>query len=46
MSIVEGRIKSKRNERIFYKIDKIETLTGGLAHDIGNSYKKINNKDE
>ena len=36
MSIIEGIIRSQRNEKIVYKmdkIDKVETLTGGLEND-------------
>ena len=33
MTIIETRIKKKRTEKLFYKMDKVETLTGGLAHD-------------
>lgn len=33
MSIIEGIIRSKRNEKIIYRIDKVETLTGGLEND-------------
>ena len=33
MIIVERIIKSKRNEKITYKMDKVETLTGGLQND-------------
>ena len=33
MAIIERKIKSKRNNKIKYRIDKIETLTGGLEND-------------
>ena len=33
ITIIEGRIKSKQNEKILWKMDKVETRTGGLAHD-------------
>jgi len=33
MSIIESRIRSKRNNKIKYRIDKVETLTGGLEND-------------
>ena len=33
MSIIEGIIRSQRNEKIVYKMDKVETLTGGLEND-------------
>ena len=33
MSIIESKIRAKRNNKIIYRIDKIETLTGGLEND-------------
>ena len=33
MTIIETRIKNRKTEKLFYKMDKVETLTGGLAHD-------------
>jgi hypothetical protein len=33
MTIIEGRIKSKSTEKFLWKMDKVETRTGGLAHD-------------
>ena len=45
MTIIEGRIKNKQNEKLFYKMDKVETAnirgqrdkvetrTGGLEND-------------
>jgi len=33
MSIIEGRIKSKSKERLLWKMDKVETRTGGLEND-------------
>ena len=45
MTIIEGRIKNKQNEKILWNMekvetanirgqrDKVETRTGGLAHD-------------
>mgnify|MGYP000108927244 CR=1 FL=1 len=40
MTIIEGRIKNRQNEKLFYKMDKVETRTGGLAHDRINERKK------
>tara|TARA_R110000787_G_C13190598_1_gene422941 strand:+ start:365 stop:550 length:186 start_codon:yes stop_codon:yes gene_type:complete len=40
VTIIEDRIKSKSNERIIWKMDKVETRTGGLAHDRINESKK------
>ena len=33
MSIVEVRIKNRTKKKLFYKMDKVKTRTGGLAHD-------------
>lgn len=44
MSIIEGIIRSKRNEKIVYRIDKVETLTGGLENDRINERPRRNNK--
>jgi len=36
MYIIEGAVRTRRNEKILWKIgqmDKVETLTGGLSHD-------------
>ncbi len=33
LSIIEGKIRVKRNNKIKYRIDKVETLTGGLEND-------------
>jgi len=33
MSIIESNIRAKRNNKIKYRIDKVETLTGGLEKD-------------
>jgi len=33
MSIIESNIRAKRNNKIKYRIDKVETLTGGLQND-------------
>jgi len=33
MSIIESKIRAKRNNKIIYRIDKVETLTGGLEND-------------
>ena len=52
MSIIEGRIRNKRNEKILWKIDnmdkrdKVETRTGGLAHDRNRTYSEIQKKDD
>ena len=33
LSIIESKIRAKRNNKIRYRIDKVETLTGGLEND-------------
>ena len=33
MSIIETRIKNRKKEKFLWKMDKVETRTGGLAHD-------------
>ena len=33
LTIIEGRIKRKSKEKLLWKMDKVETRTGGLAHD-------------
>ena len=33
MGIIERKIRAKRNNKIIYRIDKVETLTGGLEND-------------
>ena len=39
MTIIEGRIKRKSTEKLLWKMDKVETRTGGLAHDRINEKK-------
>jgi len=39
MSIIESKIRAKRNNKIIYRIDKVETLTGGLENDRLNERK-------
>ena len=33
MSVIEGRARNKTNEKIVWKMDKVETRTGGLEND-------------
>ena len=33
MSVIEGRARNKTNEKIVWKMDKVETRTGGLKND-------------
>ena len=56
MSIIETRIKNRRKEKLFWNMenvetanirgqrDKVETRTGGLAHDRNRSYSEIQNR--
>ena len=46
MTIIEGRIKNRQNEKLFYKMDKVETRTGGLAHDRNRTYSEIKKQNE
>ena len=33
ISYIEGKERSKQNEKIIWKMDKVETRTGGLEND-------------
>jgi predicted membrane protein len=33
MSIIESRIKNRTKEKLLWKMDKVETRTGGLEND-------------
>ena len=46
MTIIETRIKNRRKEKLFWKMDKVETRTGGLAHDRNRSYSEIQKQNE
>ena len=55
MSIVEGKIRDRQNEKILWRIeemdkiekrDKVVTRTGGLAHDRNRTYKEIQKGNE
>ena len=46
MTIIETRIKNRRKEKLFWKMDKVETRTGGLAHDRNRTYSEIQKKNE
>ena len=46
MSIIETRIKNRTKEKLLWKMDKVETLTGGLAHDRNRTYSEIQKKDD
>jgi len=43
MNIIVGILRTKENERIVYKMDKVVTRTGGLAHD--RIYENIVDED-
>ena len=55
MSIVEGKIRDRQNEKIIWRIeemdrikkrDKVVTKTGGLAHDRNRTYSEIQNQND
>ena len=58
MSIIETRIKNRTKEKLFWNMenletanirrqrDKVETRTGGLAHDRNRSYSEIQKQNE
>jgi len=52
MSIVEGKIRDRQNEKIIWRIenidkrDKVVTRTGGLAHDRNRTYREIQNQND
>ena len=46
MTIIETRIKNRTKEKFLWKMDKVETRTGGLAHDRNRTYSEIQKKDE
>jgi len=33
MTVIDVRIKNRKKEKLFYKMDKVETRTGGLEND-------------
>ena len=46
MTIIEGRIKRKTKEKFLWNMDKVETRTGGLAHDRNRTYSEIQKGNE
>jgi|TARA_B110000967_G_scaffold1009_1_gene1057 predicted membrane protein len=58
MSIIEGGVRNKTNEKTLWKMDKVETAnirgqrdkvetrTGGLAHDRNRTYSEIQKKND
>ena len=46
MSIIETRIKNRKTEKLLWKMDKVETRTGGLAHDRNRTYSEIQKGNE
>ena len=58
MTIIETRIKNRRKEKLFWNMenvetanirgqrDKVETRTGGLAHDRNRTYSEIQKQNE
>ena len=46
MTIIEGRIKRKTKEKFLWNMDKVETRTGGLAHNRNRTYSEIQKGNE
>ena len=58
MSIVEGKIRDRQNEKILWRIeemdkmdkidkrDRVVTRTGGLAHDRNRTYSEIQKQND
>ena len=46
MTIIETRIKNRTTEKLLWKMDKVETRTGGLAHDRNRTYSEIQKQNE
>ena len=46
MSIIETRIKNRTKEKFLWNMDKVETRTGGLAHDRNRTYSEIQKGNE
>ena len=46
MTIIETRIKNRTKEKLLWKMDKVETRTGGLAHDRNRTYSEIQKGNE
>ena len=46
MTIIESRIKNRTTEKLLCKMDKVETRTGGLAHDRNRTYSEIQKGNE
>ena len=58
MTIIETRIKNRRKEKLFWNMenvetanirgqrDKVETRTGGLAHDRNRTYSEIQKSND
>ena len=46
MAILESKAKRIKKDKILWNMDKVETLTGGLAHDRNRTYSEIQKKNE
>tara|TARA_R110000803_G_scaffold25845_3_gene61714 strand:+ start:2276 stop:2473 length:198 start_codon:yes stop_codon:yes gene_type:complete len=44
LAIFEARVKTKKKEKLIWNMDKVETLTGGIAHDRNRTYSEIQKK--
>ena len=46
MAILESKAKRIKKEKILWNMDKVETRTGGLAHDRNRTYSEIQKGNE
>ena len=46
MAILESKAKKRKKDKILWNMDKVETLTGGLAHDRNRTYSAIQKGNE
>jgi predicted membrane protein len=46
MAILESKAKRIKKDKILWNMDKVETLTGGLAHDRNRTYSEIQKGNE
>tara|TARA_R110002095_G_scaffold25621_1_gene26278 strand:- start:698 stop:904 length:207 start_codon:yes stop_codon:yes gene_type:complete len=46
MAILESKAKRIKKDKILWNMDKVETLTGGVAHDRNRTYSEIQKGNE
>ena len=46
MAILESKAKRIKKDKILWNMDKVETRTGGLAHDRNRTYSEIQKGNE